>query len=243
MGTVYPRATACGDSAVIIEFGEEINGDINARVLGLDEALLAERPPGVIEAVPAYASLLIHYDPVTTSFEGVSATALALARGARQASPGRLRRVPICYEGEFGIDLPAVTAELRFAVDEFIERHSAPTYRVYMLGFQPGFAYLGGLDERLCLPRRTHIRHGAPAGTISIAASQCAVHAIDGPSGWHWIGRTPAHTYRAGEPPEFTFRAGDMVRFVPVTASLWRELNAAAIGGESIIEDERPCLC
>jgi len=235
--TGYPRALACGDSGVSIEFGSSINEGINARVLALDRALSIALPAGVIELVPTYRSLMIHYDPVAASFETVSAHALALARNDRYtAASGRRLTIPVCYEGEFGADLPDVARRVGLSPADFVARHSAADYRVYMLGFQPGFAYLGGLDAGLSLPRRPQPRHGAPAGTISIAAGQCAVHSVDGPSGWHWIGRTPVQTYLAGEHPHFAIEPGDHIRFRPIPESGWLELKQAARDGQAIIE-------
>jgi KipI family sensor histidine kinase inhibitor len=238
----YPRALACGDSGVSIEFGHIIDEVINARVLALDHALSATLPEGVIELVPTYRSLMIHYDPVVASFDTISAHALVLARDTSlRMSSGRRLTIPVCYEGPFGADLPEVASCVGLNPSEFVARHAAADYRVYMLGFQPGFAYLGGLDNALSLPRRPQARFGAPAGTISIAAGQCAVHSIDGPSGWHWIGRTPVETYTAGDHPHFAIEPGDHVRFRPITIPQWHVLKAAAAQGDAIIEVEQTC--
>ena len=241
MNVSYPRAVACGDSGVCIEFGDVISQEINEQVLALDEGITADQTHGVIETVPAYASLLIHYDASATCYDRVSKRALALARKQSAIPPSRLLKVPVCYEGLFAPDISQVAADLGLSASEVIDLHLAQTYRVYMLGFQPGFAYLGGLDGRLCLPRRSQIRHGAPAGTISIAASQCAVHSIEGPSGWHWIGRTPAPTLIPGERPQFVFRAGDQIRFASISSRQWRDLQEASLEGTYFIEVESAC--
>lgn len=240
--TVLPRALPCGDSGVTIEFGDRIDENINDEVLALDRALGDVTIDGLIETVPTYRSLTIHYDPVVTSFEVITERALALVEGS-QASPKRRRllKIPVCYEGAFGVDLDEVAATLRLDREEVVVRHCGAKYRVFMLGFQPGFAYLGGLDPLLALPRRPAPRSGAKAGTISIAAGQCAVHAIDGPSGWHWIGRTPAETYQPGAASQFALEPGDIVTFIPFAAARWAELRAASRAGEPIIEIEATC--
>lgn len=229
MMTGYPRAVPCGDCAVTIEFGDCIDESVNARVLVLDRSIGEAPPAGVVETVPTYRSLLVHYDPLATSYDTLAGQCLALAGGAgRVADCGRLLEIPVCYEAGFGVDLVQVASTLGLSVADVIELHTAPLYRVYMLGFQPGFAYLGGLDPRLSLPRRTTPRFGARAGTISIAAGQCAVHSVDGPSGWHWIGRTPLAIYKAGDPPAFLLEPGDRIRFVPIPSHCWHDIAAVA---------------
>ena len=233
----YPRSMACGDSGVSIEFGDQINEHINAQVLALDAALMTLNPVGVIETVPTYRALLIHYDPVATTYDTVADQALALARYAVNVQPrSRLLKIPVCYEEEYGFDLPAVSQSLGLTSEQVIARHCALEYRVYMLGFQPGFAYLGGLDPNLSLPRRPRPRLGALAGTVSIAAGQCAIHASEGPSGWHWIGRTPARTFIDGATPIFAIEPGDRIRFFSITANEWHELSEAACKGGSVME-------
>lgn len=233
----YPRAVACGDSGVSIEFGNEIDPALNQLVLALDQALAERAPDGIIETVPTYRALMIHYDPVVTSFDTLAARALDLARTANPKVPAtRFLHLPVCYEGRFGIDLDDVSAQLGLSRSVVIDRHLAPDYRVYMLGFQPGFAYLGGLDPTLMLPRRSLPRPGAPAGTISIAAGQCAVHSVEGPSGWHWIGRTPLETFVDGDAPSFALQAGDQVRFYPVTEGDWFRLRHELAAGVAPLE-------
>lgn len=230
MSVQYPRVLACGDTAVSIEFGDRIDDRLNAQVMALDRAL-ANRPiEGVIEAVPTYRSLLVHYDPVALSFADVSNHALSLiAADNAIGQPGRQLTVPVIYGGACGIDLEFVAAQAGIAVSELIARHSAVTYRVHMLGFQPGFAYLGGLDPILATPRRAQPRPNAPAGTISIGGAQSAVHSVEGPSGWHWIGRTPLQTYQPGRLPRFLFEPGDCIRFEPVSMKQWERLSQSGV--------------
>lgn len=233
----YPRALACGDSGVSIEFGDHIHEKINERVLALDASLTLTPLVGIIETVPTYRALMIHYDPVEVSFDRVVAHALALAEsGANAATFGHHLKIPVCYDPEYGADVDRVCRELDFSHSELVEAHTLPEYRVFMLGFMPGFAYLGGTDPILSLPRCAKPRHGAPAGTISIAAGQCAVHAVEGPSGWHWIGRTPILNYQDEAVPKFAIGPGDKITFYPISPSTWRHMKRDVLTRVDLLE-------
>jgi KipI family sensor histidine kinase inhibitor len=238
--TSYPRALACGDCGISIEFGDEISTSLNDRVLALDRALTDAMPDGLIETVPTYRSLMIHYDPVVADFEALRDQALGLAsKLSASALAGRLIEIPVCYEGQYGADLAFVAERLGLDVGEVVQRHTAPEYRVYMLGFQPGFAYLGGLDPSLSLPRHVKPRFGAPAGTISIAAGQCALHSVDGPSGWHWLGCTPIRAIATGTGAHVAIEPGDRIKFRAVTERAFGQLSRAALAGENIVGTNR----
>ena len=224
-----------GDTALVVEFGSEIDPDINAQVLALDRRVRAH--PDVVETVPTYRSLLVYYDPLATDFASISASLLALADDlSGEASTGRRWRVPVVYGGAFGIDLEDVAARHGLTPDEIVRRHAAPTYRVYMIGFLPGFAYLGGLDQTIATPRRTSPRLKTPAGTISIGGVQALVASIEAPSGWHLLGRTPVRNFMPARDPVFLLEAGDRVAFEPIPASRWAELDAAAGRGDPVAE-------
>jgi 5-oxoprolinase (ATP-hydrolysing) subunit B len=232
---LLPRILPCGDTALAVEFGTEVDPRLNARVLALDGRLAGI--PGLVEAVPTYRSLLVHYDPVATDFATLSAALLDRARDLPdEPREGRLWRVPVVYGGAFGIDLEAVAARHGIGPDELVRRHAAPTYRVYMIGFVPGYAYLGGLDPSIATPRRESPRLKVPAGTISIGGIQAVVASIEAPSGWHLLGRTPVRTFMPGRDPVFLIAAGDRVRFEPVEAARWEALDAAAAAGEPVAE-------
>ena len=231
------RILPCGDAAFAVEYGEDIDPALNNRVLALDSAL--QDLPGVIETVPTYRSVLVHYDPLRQSFDALVAAVRPLAEAAEPRAPaGRTWRIPVTYGGENGIDLEA-TAEARgISPEELIARYSAPTYRVYMIGFLPGFAYLGGLDPTIATPRRTNPRLKTPAGTISIGGIQAAVASIEAPSGWHLLGRTPVRNFMPGREPVFILEPGDGVRFHPISAGRFAELDRAAAAGELVAEQE-----
>lgn len=229
------RILPSGDAALVVEFGDTVDPGLNAAVLALDDALAGQ--PGIVETVPTYRSLLVHYDPLATSFVQVSDRVHASLASARlKAASYRTWRIPVAYGGEYGIDLEATAATHAISPDELVRRHAAPTYQVYMLGFLPGFAYLGGLDPSIAIPRRTDPRLKTPPGTISIGGVQALVASIEAPSGWHLLGRTPARNFMASRDPVVLLAPGDRVRFAPIDARDFAELDAAAAAGEPVAE-------
>jgi KipI family sensor histidine kinase inhibitor len=230
------RILPCGDAALTVEFGSTIDPRLNARVLALDSRVNGG-VVGVVETVPTYRSLLVHYDPVTTDFETLSSIMQRLTEDLPdEPSEGRVWRIPVVYGGEFGIDLDEVAERHGLTPSQVIDRHSAPIYRVYMIGFVPGYAYLGGLDPVLATPRRETPRLTTPAGTISIGGIQAVVASIEAPSGWHLLGRTPVRSYMLDRDPVFLIEAGDRVKFDPIERSRWDELDRAAAAGEVVAE-------
>lgn len=232
-----PRLLPCGDTAFTIEFGTRIDAGANARVLALDAALAERGWPGLLETVPTYRSLTVHLDPLRADPAELGRAVLALAAEALAPVPSRrLWRIPVVYGGDFGIDLEAVAAHHGLAPEAVIERHSAPEYRVAMIGFLPGYAYLEGLDPGLALSRRPSPRPLTPAGTVSIGGAQALVASIAAPSGWHLLGRTPEKTFVPGREPVFLLQPGDRVLFVPTPPERWDVLAAAAEAGEPVVE-------
>lgn len=231
------RILPCGDSALSVEFGETIDPDLNGKVLALEYLLLAAPPAGLVETVPTYRSLTIQFDPTLTDYNALTAflTEKASTIAPRNAV-GRRWRVPVVYGGAFGEDLDEVAERHGLSPQQLIEIHSAAIYRVYMIGFLPGFAYLGGLDPRLATPRRTQPRAKIPAGSIIIGGAQAAVSSIEGPSGWHLLGRTPVRSYAPERDPAFLLAAGDEVVFSPIDAAQWEPLERAALAGEPVAE-------
>ncbi|CEJ14390.1 Kinase A inhibitor [bacterium YEK0313] len=236
-----PRFLACGDTAVTVEFGTEIDDDINALCLAFDEALAAAAIPGVVETMPTYRSVLVQVDPLAIDMPAFERQVLAVLDGleARAARPRRWK-VPVVYGGEFGIDLDDVAARHGLAPAEVIRRHSSRVYRVAMLGFLPGFCYLSGADQSIALPRREDPRVKTPAGTISIGGVQALVASVEAPSGWHLLGRTPVRTFMPDRDPVFLIGAGDEVVFEPIEATRWDALDRAAAAGEPVAEEVAP---
>ena len=233
-----PRFLACGDAAVTVEFGTAIDSRISARVLALDAALNAQEVPGLVETVPTYRSLMVQFDPLIFDYEGFQQQVRDLADTLLQAAPasGRRWKVPVVYGGKFGIDLQATAERHGLTPAQLIDKHAAPIYRVYMIGFMPGFTYLGGLDPSIATSRRTDPRPMTPAGCISIGGIQALIAGQAMPSGWHILGLTPVRTFMAGREPAFLTAPGDEVVFEPVDATRWDALDRAAAAGEPVAE-------
>lgn len=237
MPTSYPRLLTCGDSALVVEFGNSIDPELNRRVLAFDALIAQEKVTGIRETVPTYRSLLVHYDPIVVGYAELGGKLMDFAtRKGLPSRKGRHWRVPVVYGGEFGIDLEAVAKRAELTPEEVIARHSGADYRVYMLGFLPGFTYLGGLDPKLATPRRQEPRLEAPAGMIAIGGIQTGIQCIAAPSGWNILGRTPVRTYHPGRDPIFLIEPGDHVTFFPVPASEWDALDRASEAGEMVAE-------
>jgi 5-oxoprolinase (ATP-hydrolysing) subunit B len=236
-----PRILLAGDSALVIELGDTIDPDINARVVALDAAIQASAFPGVVETVPTYRSLMVQIDPLVLDFDAFVTAALALVDAAQaRAKPGRRWQVPVVYGGAFGIDLAAVAERHNLKPSVVIDRHAAAVYRVYAIGFMPGYTYLGGLDQSIATPRRLDPRLMTPAGTISIGGIQALIAGAAMPSGWHLLGRTPVRTFVAARAPPVLFVPGDEVVFNPIDATRWDALDERAAAGDPIAEVIRP---
>jgi KipI family sensor histidine kinase inhibitor len=204
-----PRIEPLGDAAAWIELGRRLDTALNTRALRLAAALRGRR--GVVEAVGAYASVTVHYDPNLISFAGLRKLVAALVRERAGApAPGRLHRVPVRYDGA---DLESVAAAAALEVAEVVRRHSAPIYRAFMAGFVPGWVYLGPVHPSLQLPRRAVPRTQVPAGSVAIAAAQSGIYPLPSPGGWHLIGTTPLKTFLPDSDPPLLIRPGDRVKF------------------------------
>lgn len=213
--------TVCpvGDTGLLASFEQRIAQSVGAAVAALNARVAAAAIPGVVETVPAFASLLIFYDPLVTEYDAVADAVQKLAQapgGDTAVEEGRLVEIPVCYGGTFGPDLPFVAEHAGLTEKEVMELHAGREYRIYMLGFLPGFPYLGGLDERLFTPRLASPRTAIPAGSVGIGGEQTGVYPIASPGGWQLIGRTPLKLFdpSSGRLP---YAAGDRIRFCPIT--------------------------
>lgn len=206
-----------GDSALRISLGEEISEAINRQVHALSQAIREAALPGVRELVPSYRSILVLYDPLQTDHRRLmrQVNRLIGAASAGRAVRHRVLEVPCCYDGQ---DLEDVAVLAGLTPEEVIRIHSAPEYRIYMLGFLPGFVYLGGLDERIHSPRLQSPRKAIPAGSVGIGGSQTGIYPMTSPGGWRLIGRTPLTMYDPQREPSILVQAGDSIRFMPVSA-------------------------
>jgi KipI family sensor histidine kinase inhibitor len=234
------RFLSVGDRAMAVEFGDAIDRGLSRDVLRLDRALRAAPPAGVVETVPTFRSLMVHYDPVITSrAELERAIASLFDRDEVAPAGGRLWRIPVCYAGEFAPDLAAVAQQAGLAPTEIVALHCSVRYHVYMLGFLPGFPYMGDLPARLALPRRADPRLRVPAGSIAIATTLTAIYPCDSPGGWHLIGATPIQLFDPTREPPALLAAGDAVQFDPFDPDRFTEIrNAVETGGYRV--DSQP---
>lgn len=211
-----PSLVPLGDAALLIEFGGEIDLAVNRRIHGLDAWLRAHSIPGVIETVPAYTSLLLQYDPLVLSYaqvdEWVSAELLQAA-AELGGSPRRIE-VPVRYGGDNGPDLEYVAAYHGLDPRAVVSLHTGTDYTVYMMGFTPGFPYMGKLDNAIATPRLDSPRTRVAAGSVGIAGAQTGIYPIESPGGWRIIGRTALQLFDAEADPPFLLAPGDSVRFV-----------------------------
>jgi KipI family sensor histidine kinase inhibitor len=227
-----PRALAAGDTAFVVEFGDTIDRILNARVMALHRAIKAAGLAGVIETLPTFRSLMVFYDPLVTTRTELEPQVLALAAGKTEhAAAGKLWRLPVCYEGEFAPDLAEVGERTRLSVDQVIALHSNATYFAYVLGFMPGFAYLGGLPKELTLPRRTQPRVRVPQNSVAIAGEMTAIYPWESPGGWHLIGRTPVALFDLRRAQPILWGAGDEVRFARVDRATHDRIAAQVADG------------
>jgi KipI family sensor histidine kinase inhibitor len=222
------RIAAIADHALSIDFGEVIDAAINQRVTALAKRVVQAQIPGVTGLIPTYRALNVAYDSTRIRQSRLREhLERLLAEPDAEADPVRCWEVPVAYGGDQGVDLQWLADHHQLDPLDVIRRHSAVNYRVYMIGFMPGFAYLGGLDERLHTSRRESPRLKTPAGSVSIGGMQTAVASVEAPSGWHLIGRTPARSFVASREQPFLFRAGDEIRFVPISGdefdALWAQ--------------------
>lgn len=210
---------------LLVEFTEEISPLTNATVLALDRKLGMHRLSGVIECVPSYRSLAVFYDPLRISPSQLEEWIMDQA-STLQESPEPVPRkieVPVVYGGEMGPDLETVAKEHDLTASEVISLHTKPIYRVYFIGFSPGFPYLGGLSRRLFTARLKTPRRLVPAGSVAIGGEQTGIYSSDTPGGWQIIGRTPLKLFRLEDSPPCLLRPGDLVIFRRITPS---EFNA-----------------
>jgi KipI family sensor histidine kinase inhibitor len=232
------RFLLCGDTAVTVEFGDGIDRVTNEAVLRLDALVRAAALPGVIETVPTFRSLTVHYDPLAADPDSVITAIERLADGGRiHSKPSRLWRVPACYARQHAPDLADVAHRTGLSIDDIVRLHSGTRFHVYMLGFAPGYAYMGDLPEAMVLPRRTDPRTRVPAGSIAIATSMTAVYPVESPGGWHLIGTTPIRLFDPRRSQPALFKPGDSVRFQPIGM---REFDAIR---EAVAQDDYEVPC
>lgn len=234
----YPRLTRCGDRAIGIEFSDTVSEEANLSVLALDAALAAEPVAGILETIPTYRSLTVIFDPAVTRGSHLGEELLRrAAESDTTTDDGRLLEIPVFYGGEHQADLDDLAVMKSMSVADIVALHSSAEYRVFMIGFAPGFAYLGGLPEVLHTPRLAVPRQRIEAGAIGIGGRQSSINSVPGPSGWRYLGRTPFKLFNPASAQPFLLKAGDRIRFRGIDASEASELDAQVAAGSAVLKE------
>ena len=220
------RFVPAGDKAFVIELGTGISPEINRSVHNLLLAIEKRGIPGILDMVPTYRSLLINYDPLTLPPNELEERVRELTQDLDEAPPeaSRVVELPTVYGNDHGPDLPYVAEYNGLTEEEVIALHSGTDYLVYMMGFTPGFTYLGGMPEKIATPRLQTPRTVIPAGSVGIAERQTGVYPIESPGGWQLIGRTPVRLFDPSKQPPVIAGPGDYIRFVPVSPEEYRRI-------------------
>lgn len=220
-----------GDRGLLVEYGDKIDPVVNKKVISIAIGLEHDAPAGVIEIIPSYRSLLIVYDPSVTTTSALQESLNSLEKRLVEIEipPPQTVGIPVCYGGEFGPDIQFVAENHGLTVDAVIRLHSEPEYQIFMIGFTPGFPYLGGLPKELHTPRQKTPRTQVLAGSVGIANEQTGIYPVTSPGGWQLIGRTPLKLFDLERPNPFLYQAGDRIRFKPITPEEYRRLAEKGI--------------
>lgn len=220
--------TTLGDKAVILNFGNRIDELVNRKVLYLFHRLKSLALPYVTDIVPAYSSLAIFYDAVRIkSKTSINKSGLEIFTDQMEklikeeikttSFPSRKIKVPVCYSEKYAYDIKSIAQEKKIAVSKIIDIHNGKKYRVYMIGFLPGFAYMGEVDEKIAIPRKTQPRLKVDAGSVGIAGMQTGIYPFDSPGGWQIIGKTPLKLFNTEKDDPVLLRPGDEIEFYSIT--------------------------
>lgn len=217
-----------GDKAVLVKFGNKINLKINAFVHSFDALLAKEKIEGVIESIPAYSSVTVIYDPKILDFNSLAKELKALLKKGRRFhsdSHNESIEIPVVYGGSYGPDLEFVAQYNNLSPQEVVKIHTSREYVVYMVGFTPGFAYLGGMSSKIATPRLSDPRESVPAGSVGIGGSQTGIYPIESPGGWRIIGRTPLKLFDMQKEPPVLLKPGMKVKFVSIDESEYQRVR------------------
>lgn len=222
------RFLLTGDTSVAVEFGNEIHPAINARIRAFNIAIRESGIRGIVETVPTYRSLMVHYDPGIILYDALVAKLKKLLGELDQITipPSEVLEIPVLYGGEYGPDLAFVAEHAGKTAEEVIQIHTSTEYLIYMLGFTPGFTYLGGMSEEIATPRLQTPRVKIDAGSVGIAGSQTGVYPIDSPGGWQLIGRTPVKMYNPDRENPILPQAGQYIKFYAIDEAEFQRIAA-----------------
>jgi len=220
------RFRTAGDCGLLVEYGDIIDPDVNNRVRSMAMVMEQNAPEGVTEVIPTYRSLLIIYDPCGTNPAKLQKTLKTLEARLDEIKiplPDTVE-IPVCYGGDFGPDIEVVAESNNLTVAEVIKLHCRPEYLIYMVGFTPGFPFLGGLSEKLYTPRLETPRTFVPEGSVGIANNQTGIYPVASPGGWQLIGRTPVKLFAPGRRNPFLYQAGDRIKFSPISVEAYARI-------------------
>jgi len=228
-----PKFLPAGELASSVEFGDEISPEVNARVRALEYLIQQKVVPGIVETVPSYRSLLVYYDPLVLGWDELLETLRSLIplAEAAQLPPSRLVEIPCCYGGELGGDLPGVAERLGLSPAEVVRLHAGAEYIVYFIGFTPGLPYMGGMPERLRIPRLDTPRASTPAGSVGIGGDQSCIYPVESPGGFWVLGRTPLRLYDPERADPILLHPGDRVRFRGIDRAEFDTITQAVSSG------------
>lgn len=227
------RFLTTGDTSLCVEFGNEISPTLNTKIRAFTIALSGSGIPGIVETVPTYRSLMIHYDPEVIRYAPLLDRLRSLLDQLDRVSvpPSEVLEIPVLYGGDVGPDLDFVARHNSKTPEEVVKIHTSAEYLIYMLGFTPGFTYLGGMSQEIAAPRLKNPRVKIPAGSVGIAGSQTGVYPIDSPGGWQLIGRTPVRMYDAGRDKPILPEAGQYIKFYPIDRAEFDAIAAQEAAG------------
>lgn len=222
------KILVAGEQGMVIDFGDEITVKINRLVQQLVEVLNSWEMKGIIEVVPTYRSIIVYFDPLQITRDeltlGIRQFLTQLGNGEIQAITRRVIHVPVCYGGVFGPDIDYVVRRTKLSIEEVINIHTSRQYLIYMLGFTPGFPYLGGLDDKLVVPRLEKVRSKIPTGSVGIAGRQTGFYTVESSGEWRLIGRTPLRAFYPENLNPFLFTAGDYLQFKSISVDEFFEI-------------------
>lgn len=229
-----------GDTAITVCFENEISKEVNRNVTSFTSAAEEKRIKGVIELIPAFNSVTVLYDSAAISSRRLKRRLEGIIRSMGGASLSKpvLYKIPVCYDGEFSPDMKNVEAHTGLTRDEIISIHSSTDYLIYMLGFLPGFAYLGEMDKRLATPRLDSPRVEIARGSVGIGGEQTGIYPVASPGGWQLIGKTPVLVYDKSKEEPILYKSGDYIRFIPISRHEYDEIEKKVQNGAYSVETE-----
>jgi inhibitor of KinA len=236
--SVFPKIKPFGEHAVLLEWSKEISQSIHLEVMNFQNHINKTFKTQIVETVPAYCSLAVYLKYETDRNAFIAGLSLGTAQSENVQKKKRTIYIPVCYDLEFGVDLPEMSQQLIMPVDEIIKRHKANEYTVYFLGFLPGFPYLGGLDPVLTVKRKQTPKAVVSAGSVGIAGNQTGIYTMDSPGGWNIIGRSPLQFFDVSKSKPNLIQAGDSIRFFPISKTEFQKIEMLDKQGNYRIKTE-----